>query len=94
MSSITKATFVSRLAQEAGITKVQAEKALDSLRNLVSEEVAQKNNDLIIPGVLTIKPTARAARVGRNPQTGEAINIPAKRAVKATLDKGLRDVMI
>lgn len=94
MSSITKAAFLSRLAQEAGITKVQAEKALDAVRNLVSEEVAQKNNDLIIPGVLTIKPVARAARTGRNPQTGEAIQIAAKRSVKAVLDKGLRDVMV
>lgn len=92
--SVTKEALVSRLSEEAGISKVAAAKVLNELREVVKEELVAKSVDFTLPGILTLKPTFRAARPGRNPQTGAAIQIAAKRSAKVLLDKGLRDLMV
>lgn len=92
--SLTKEAILTRLADKAGITKVDAAKVLSELREITKDQLVSGNEKLVLPGIVTLTPTARAARVGRNPQTGAAIEIAAKRGVKALLDKGLRDLMV
>lgn len=92
--SLTKEAIVTRLADKAGITKVDAAKVLSELREIAKEELVHGGNRLVLPGIATLTPTQRAARLGRNPKTGEAIEIAAKRGVKVLLDKGLRDLMV
>lgn len=78
---MTKAELITQMAQDAGITKVQAEKALKSFTTSVQETLS-KGDKVQLIGFGTFSTTERAAREGRNPSTGAAMTIPAKTAVK------------
>jgi len=87
---MTKAELVAAMAQDADITKVAAGKALDSfVSNVVAE--LKKDGRLGLVGFGTFSLVTRNARTGRNPQTGETINIKAKKVVKFKAGKGLSD---
>lgn len=78
---MNKSDLIDSLASAAKITKVQAEACLNAF--MASTEKALKKNDkVILVGFGTFSVTKRAARKGRNPQTGKEINIPAKKVVK------------
>jgi DNA-binding protein HU-beta len=78
---MNKSDLVSAMATAAGITKAQAQSALNSF--LESTTDALKGGDkLILVGFGTFSVSARAARTGRNPQTGKEIKIAAKKVVK------------
>lgn len=88
---MTKAELVSKMAEEAGITKVQAEKALAAFTGSV--ETALKAGDKVtLIGFGTFSAVSRAARTGRNPQTGKEIKIAAKTNGKFTAGKNLKDL--
>lgn len=90
---MNKAEIIRRAALAAGITQGQALNVLNEFRDIVKEVVVGNNEPLTLPGIATLKPGERAAREGRNPHTGEKLHLPAKRVVKVTLDKGLRDML-
>jgi DNA-binding protein HU-beta len=78
---MNKSDLIDSMAKAAGVTKVQATAALDAFMS--STQTALKKNDkVILVGFGTFSVTKRAARKGRNPQTGKEINIPAKKVVK------------
>ncbi len=78
---MNKAELVSRMAEISGMTKVMAEKALNAFMEAVIE--ALKNGEKVtLVGFGTFMVAERAARKGRNPRTGEEIEIPAKKVVK------------
>jgi DNA-binding protein HU-beta len=78
---MNKSDLIDSMAKAAGTTKVQAAAALDAF--MLSTQTALKKNDkVILVGFGTFSVTKRAARKGRNPQTGAEINIPAKKVVK------------
>lgn len=78
---MNKSDLVSAMATAAGITKAQAQSALNSFCD--STTAALKGGDkLILVGFGTFSVSARAARTGRNPQTGKEIKIAAKKVVK------------
>lgn len=78
---MNKSDLIGKIAGDAKITKVQAQAALNSF--LDASTVALKKGDkVILVGFGTFSVAKRAARKGRNPQTGKEINIPAKKVVR------------
>ncbi len=80
-SFMNKAELVSKIAEDAGITKAQAGAALESFFEGVSKTL-KKGDKLTLVGFGTFSVSKRAARVGRNPQTGETIKIKAKKVAR------------
>ncbi|MBN2284378.1 MAG: HU family DNA-binding protein [Deltaproteobacteria bacterium] len=85
---MTKAELVAAMAKDAGVTKAQAAKLLDSYVTNVAKEL-KKNGKLGLVGFGTFSVAKRKARTGRNPQTGAKIKIPAKKVVKFKAGKAL-----
>jgi DNA-binding protein HU-beta len=81
MSMTTKSELVSALAEEAGTTKAAAEGFLDAL-GVVTQVMLKHGNDITLPKIGKLSTAHREARTGRNPQTGEAVQIAARKAVK------------
>ncbi|HUN54701.1 MAG TPA: HU family DNA-binding protein [Smithella sp.] len=78
---MTKAELIGVIAKAADITKVKAATALDAYIATVAKEL-KKSGRLALVGFGTFSVVKRKAREGRNPQTGKAIKIPAKKVVK------------
>jgi DNA-binding protein HU-beta len=87
---MTKTELIGVMADEAGITKVAASDALDAFVAAVTKEL-KKAGKLGLVGFGTFSVVKRKAREGRNPQTGKAIKIPAKKVVKFKAGKTLAD---
>ena len=88
---MTKVELVAKIAEEAGLTKVQAEKALNGF--IAATTAAIKAGDKVtLVGFGTFSAVTRSARTGRNPQTGKAIKIAAKTNGKFTPGKALKDL--
>jgi DNA-binding protein HU-beta len=85
---MTKAELVSKLAEDAGITKVQATAALDSFIEGVTKTL-KSGDKLTLVGFGTFSVSKRAARNGRNPQTGETIKIKARKVARFKAGKDL-----
>jgi DNA-binding protein HU-beta len=90
--AMTKTQIVTYLAEKVTITKKQAGMILAELSELAAKAI-KKGDKFALPGFVTVKVRARKARMGRNPQTGEAIKIPAKKVVKALPAKALKDII-
>ncbi|GAA4317701.1 HU family DNA-binding protein [Compostibacter hankyongensis] len=78
---MNKAELIDKIAKDAGVTKTQANEALDSFTSAVIGAL-KKNDKVTLVGFGTFSVTKRSARKGRNPQTGKVINIPAKKVAK------------
>ncbi|GAM11674.1 DNA-binding protein HU-beta [Geobacter sp. OR-1] len=88
---MNKSDLIGKIATGAGLTKVQAEKAVNSF--IAETTAALKAGDkLTLVGFGTFSAVTRAARTGRNPQTGKAIKIAAKTNGKFTPGKELKDL--
>ena len=87
---MTKADLVDVMAKEADITKAAAALALDAYVDAVTKEL-KKGGRIGLVGFGTFSVAKRKAREGRNPQTGKAIKIPAKKVVKFKAGKELAD---
>jgi DNA-binding protein HU-beta len=87
---MTKAELVVEIASEGGITKSQAEKALDGFVSAVSGALAG-GDKITLVGFGTFSIAARAKREGHNPRTGEKIKIPASKVVKFKVGKTLSE---
>ena len=85
---MNKATLIERMAKDAGITKTAAATAVESMIEGVTSAL-KKNQRVTLVGFGTWGVTKRKARTGRNPQTGEAIKIKAKKAVRFKAGKQL-----
>jgi DNA-binding protein HU-beta len=89
---MNKAELVKHLAESADVTKAQAESVLNELVTTVKDTVAA-GNEITITDLGKFSATERAARTGRNPKTGEDIEIPAKRAPKFSPAKSFKDLV-
>jgi DNA-binding protein HU-beta len=78
---MNKSELISQIAGDAGITKAQAQTALNSFLD-TSSGALKKGEKVILVGFGTFSVNRRAARTGRNPQTGKEIQIAAKNVVK------------
>ncbi|MBI5042672.1 MAG: HU family DNA-binding protein [Nitrospirae bacterium] len=89
--AITKSQITDQVAKKAGITKKAAGQILDDLAALAYKEA---KNNFTLPGLGKLVLVNRKARMGRNPQTGEPIKIPAKRVVKFRVAKACKDAVL
>ena len=89
--TMTKSAIIGHLAQKASLTKKQVVELMDQLLSLATKEA---KNIFVVPGFGRLVLANRKARMGRNPQTGEPIKIPAKRVVKFRLSKSLKDSVL
>lgn len=89
---MTKADLVDKMAKDADIAKVAAGKALDSLIDAVTRTLI-KGDKLALIGFGTFSVGKRKARTGRNPQTGAAIKIPARKVPRFSAGKTLKDAL-
>ncbi len=90
---MTKAQLVTLVADKAGLTKATAGQVLDLIAGTAVTET-KKNGQFIIPGIGKTVKSQRKARMGRNPQTGAAIKIPAKTVVKFRVAKAFKDAVV
>ena len=78
---MNKTDFIARVAEKAGLTKVDARAAVEAFATVVAEEL-KKGEKIALLGFGTFSVSERAAREGRNPATGEKMTIAAKKVVK------------
>ncbi len=88
--SMTKSEIIGHLAEKIGLPKKQVAELLDELTQLACKEA---HNGFSVPGLGKLVVVDRAARMGRNPKTGEPLEIPAKRALKFRLAKEAKDAV-
>jgi DNA-binding protein HU-beta len=93
VKKLTQTQVLKELAAACGISNKQAKAVVEKLVELAIRET-KKNGLFILPGVGRLKKVERKARTGRNPATGAAIKIPAKKVVKLTLAKSLKDAIV
>lgn len=86
---MTKAEFVASVATKTGLSKAAAAEAVDAFTATVAE-LLKAGDKISFPGFGTFSVSERAARTGRNPQTGAAIKIAASRNGKFTAGKDLK----
>jgi DNA-binding protein HU-beta len=89
---MNKGELVVKIAESADISQASAGRALNSLIGSVTEELASGGNVALV-GFGTYKVNDRAARTGRNPQTGEAIQIAAAKVPAFKAGKALKDAV-
>ena len=85
---MNKAELIAKIAEDAGITKTQANTSLDSFVDAVTKTL-KKGDKVTLVGFGTFSVSKRAARNGRNPQTGEVIKIKARKVAKFKAGKEL-----
>ncbi|MCR4314262.1 MAG: HU family DNA-binding protein [Candidatus Uhrbacteria bacterium] len=88
---MTKAKAIEALAVKTDLTKKDVSNLLSNLAGLAYKEA---KNSFTIPGIGKLVLVKRKARVGRNPQTGAAIKIPAKKVVKFRVAKACKDAVL
>jgi DNA-binding protein HU-beta len=87
---MTKQDLIAAVADMAGMTKVDAAKAVDAVAAVVAGALS-RGEKVTWTGHGTYEVRSRAARMGRNPQTGEALHIPASKTPAFKAGKGLKD---
>jgi DNA-binding protein HU-beta len=91
-ATLTKAQLVRQMAEKIQVTNKQAAAFLDNLAEIAVSQT-KKVGVFVVPGLGRLKKVQRKARMGRNPQTGEAIKIKAKTTAKFYLAKSVKDAI-
>lgn len=89
---VNRVELVAAIAQEAGISKKDADAALKAFVNTVENELKEGGKVQLV-GFGTFEVSKRAARTGRNPQTGEAMEIAASKTPKFKAGKAFKDIL-
>lgn len=89
---MNKSELIERMASDADISKAAAERALESFTTSV-QNTLKKGGSVALVGFGSFAVTKRAARIGRNPKTGEALKIAARKAPKFTPGKAFKDAL-
>ena len=89
---MNKAELIEHVARNAKLSKTEAGRVLDAVTDGITRALKKGDNVLIV-GFGGFSVTQRAAREGRNPRTGEAVQIPAAKVVKFTPGKGLKEAL-
>ncbi|ETX09423.1 hypothetical protein OCH239_04485 [Roseivivax halodurans JCM 10272] len=90
MSTMTKSDYVAAVAEEAGVSKAEAEKVVNAIESVTRAHVTA-GSAVPIPGVGKVVAVDKPERTMRNPSTGESFVKPAHRAPKVTVGKALKD---
>lgn len=89
--AMTKSQITSYLAEKSGLTKKGAAEFLETFAALAYREA---KNTFIVPGIGKLVLAQRKARIGRNPQSGESIKIPAKKVLRFRIAKAAKDAIL
>jgi DNA-binding protein HU-beta len=87
---MNKSELIDAMAEKAGLTKADAKKSLEAFIDSTTDALG-KGDKLALVGFGSFSVSERAARTGRNPQTGKEIKIPAKKVVKFKAGSDLAD---
>jgi DNA-binding protein HU-beta len=90
---MTKSQLVQRLAEATDLSKKQADAVLQKLVDVTVSSV-RKGDPVKIPGLGTFRKVQTKARMGRNPQTGEQIKIPARKKVRFSVAKTFKESVL
>jgi DNA-binding protein HU-beta len=88
---LTKSQLIAKIAEKADIKKKAAGEILEFIAEIAYKEA---KNSFTLPGIGKLVLVQRKARMGRNPATGEAIKIPAKKVVKFRVAKAAKDAIL
>ena len=91
-NNLTKADLISLVADDTELTKAATERVLNSMMKNIQDALVEGKTIQFV-GFGSFSTTKRAARIGRNPQTGKKINIPAKTIPKFKPGKSLREAV-
>lgn len=89
---VNKNDLVAQVSENAGLSKVDSTKAVDAVFDSITSSL-QKGTEVRLVGFGTFSVSNRRASKGRNPRTGEAIDIPASKRPKFTAGKSLKDAV-
>lgn len=89
---MNKSDLISQVAEKAGLKKVDAEKAVNAIFDTIGEALKEGDKVQLI-GFGTFETRERSARIGRNPQTGTEIKIPASKVPAFKPGSGLKDLL-
>lgn len=89
---MSQSEVVNHFAEKFDMKRAQVKEIFEELANLAAREV-KGNGEFVLPGFGKMVLSERKAREGRNPQTGETIQIPAKTALKFRLSKQMKDTV-
>lgn len=92
MNNVNKGELIDAVAQKTDMSKKDVAAVLEAILDTTTEEM-RKGNKVTLTGFGTFKTSKRAARQGRNPQTGETIQIAAATVPKFSAGKGLKDAV-
>lgn len=87
--SVNRTELVAAIAERASLTKTDADAALSALQEVLVDSLS-KGEAVKVTGLLSVERVERAARTGRNPRTGEEIQIPAGYGVKISAGSNLK----
>jgi len=90
---MSQSEVVNHFAEKFEMKRAQVKELFEELAALAASEV-KNNGEFVLPGFGKMVLSERKAREGRNPQTGETIQIPAKTALKFRLSKGMKDSVV
>jgi DNA-binding protein HU-beta len=90
---MSQSEVVNHFAEKFGLKRAQVKELFEELSGLASTQV-KDNGEFVLPGFGKLVLSQRKAREGRNPQTGETIQIPAKTTLKFRLSKGMKDTVV
>jgi DNA-binding protein HU-beta len=93
VKKLTQTQIIKELAESTGIANKLAKEFLEKYADLAVRET-KKNGVFVLPGIGRLVRADRKARIGRNPATGEAIKIPAKKVVKFRIAKSVKDAIV
>ena len=90
---MTQTAIIRELAETSGVNNKVAKQFLEQFATMAVRET-KKNGVFVLPGLGRLVRSERKARMGRNPATGEAIKIPAKKVVKFRIAKAVKDSIV
>lgn len=90
---MSQSEVINHFAEKFDLKRSQVKELFEELSDLASSEV-KSNGEFVLPGLGKMVLSERKAREGRNPQTGETIQIPAKTTLKFRLGKGIKDSVV
>jgi len=89
-TTMNKQELVNAVAEQSGVSKSDVEASLTGMFEVVAGHVAKSDEKITVPGWISFERTDRKARKGRNPRTGESMDIPASKAIKVTAGSKLK----
>lgn len=89
---MNKTELIEVIAEKVGVAKAEAERMINTLEEIITSTL-KAGGEVVITGFGTFSAKKRGARTGRNPRTGESVNIPAMNVPKFKAGKTLKDAL-